>query len=1106
MLTTARKLLIAATALSLCAGAMAAQDFGAFQVSDDGSIKIGGSNCASLVHYDSQWGVTQLGPNSYKSDAGYPKSSRSGWIDKGVLSCKSGSFEVERKYTPQPDGALLVEESVSSASPVATKDLSFTVSLPLDAFAGRSIQLGSERKTIEAEVSDEKAMQLEKPSFGSVLIPCGDYKLKIEGQGGVLLQDNRRFSGRDCSLRFHFDKSSGEVSSAKISLKLSCAPYDAKPLDLSSAMNMGFSDDVEGDGKGGWTDQGPENDLRMIKPGLLKLCGAPFSVVDPAKNGGKSCIVLSGSRAGGLKNASLNVSPVQMDRLCLLHASAWTPPAGEKLGTLSVSYQDGSKSEFPVIAGKQVGNWWTPGLLPDAQVAWTGENKSAFVGLYMTEFKLEPKPVSGLDFKLDNSDSVWMIVAASAANESLPKNATVPSYIIASKDWRPLEFPKRELQKGSALDFSCLLDAPAGKYGPVVIRDGRFEYEAKPGLQARFYGVNLCFTANFLEKAECEKLADLLVMCGYNSVRFHHFDNQLSVKGQPSTAGLDAAELDKFDYLFKCLKDRGVYITIDLFISRQFKKGQIPELDREITEHGDFKASVFILDSAMNDFQKFSKDLLLHVNPYTGMAWKDDPALLFVSLVNEDNIFSCWNRKPDIKAIYDAKFEEWLKAKGLEKASSEERNRLLNRFLIETYDKAYAKMSAFVKSLGARQPLTDQNMMENVPLSLMRDHYDYVDNHFYWDHPHFLEKPWRFPSAIKNKSAIEGMASCPSGDFQSRAFGKPYTITEFNWAVPCSYRAESGPLTGAYAALQGWDAVYRFAWSHTSKTVIDEGPCDYFNVATDPVNYLSDRIGVALFLRGDVAESKLLIPVVVDGGIMESPDAPLRPNFSKLGAKLGLVGKVGAVIAHDGKALLPSGAAESLPAILGDSDEIALAKLRSSVDFGKGSLDLVKKTAVSSTGEISLDAEAKTLKVVTPRSETLVFADKGSLDGQAFSASNLKGPATFFACSLDGKELKDSSRILVLHIVDVANSKMKFRDEKHTIIEAWGSLPLLASHGVADLKLKLSPGKEPKVRAIDLAGRNMGAPASQSSDDGSLSFHADNFAFEVPCMAYEVVR
>jgi len=239
---------------------------------------------------------------------------------------------------------------------------------------------------------------------------------------------------------------------------------------------------------------------------------------------------------------------------------------------------------------------------------------------------------------------------------------------------------------------------------------------------------------------------------------------------------------------------------------------------------------------------------------------------------------------------------------------------------------------------------------------------------------------------------------------------------------------------------------------------------------------------------------------------MERPDAPLRPNFSKLGAKLGLVGKVGAVIAHDGKALLPPGSSESLPAILEGSDEAALAKLRSSADFGKGSLDLVKKTAVSSTGEISLDAEAKTLKVVTPRSETFVFADKGSMEGQAFSASNLKGPATFFACALDGKELKDSSRILVLHITDVANSKMKFRDEKHTVIEAWGSLPLLARHSEAELTLKLSPGKEAKVYAIDLAGRKMGEPASKSSSDGSLSFRADNFAFNVPCMAYEVVR
>ena len=55
-------------------------------------------------------------------------------------------------------------------------------------------------------------------------------------------------------------------------------------------------------------------------------------------------------------------------------------------------------------------------------------------------------------------------------------------------------------------------------------------------------------------------------------------------------------------------------------------------------------------------------------------------------------------------------------------------------------------MRNFVASLGVKAPLTDQNKWNLIPLSLARAEYDYVDNHFYWDHPRFLGAAWRLPS------------------------------------------------------------------------------------------------------------------------------------------------------------------------------------------------------------------------------------------------------------------------------------------------------------------------------------------------------------------------
>ena len=1075
------------------------QPAGQFQVGPHGSINIPGSGAYfTILHFDGKWNVTSVSDITYKSAAGYPKTAKDTYSDKGTLKLKDGgAIFLERNYTLQPDGALLVEASVVAETPVKTNDLDIALIIPQSKFAGRTMEIGTDRR----EITSEKQNSLIKPAFGNVLIPCSDFKLKVEGKGELLVQN-------DFSLRFKFDKSAGEISSAKITLKLSAVPYDARPLELSQAMNMGFADEVADDGKGGWTDQGPENDLRMIKPGVAKYRGAPFSIVNPAKNGGRSCIVLSETKHKFPQSASITVPNQTMKSLLLLHAIAWPPKSGTEAGKIEVSYADGSKSELSAIAGKNVGNWWSPIPLQDACPAWMGENKNTFVGLYLTEFNVEQKPVTGIVFKAAG-DAVWMIVAATAANEAIPKTPDTTSYIVESKDWRPMDFNKKDLQPGSALDFSSLLDAPAGKYGPVVIRDGHFEFVNKPGVKQRFYGVNLCFSCSFPSKENAEKLASHLAMCGYNSIRFHHFDFELANAAKGASYELDPALMDKMDYLFKCLKDKGIYSTIDLFTARRLKKGEVQELNRPLIENADVKASIFILDSAMENWRNFSKNFLLHVNPYTGKAWKDEVSLIDISLVNEDNILGSYaSCGSDIKALYESKFNRWLKDKGIAPANDADRNHFRNIFLIETYNAGYAKLVAYLHSLGVNKPFTDQNCSEGIVLDLMYDQYDYVDNHFYWDHPEFPVRAWSLPTMLTNTSAMNAMFAAPSKAFhQTRHFGKPFTITEFNWNPPCAYRAESGALTGAYAALQGFDGLYRFAWSHWTKDSIQDAPINFHDVARDPINYLSDRIGIMLFLRGDVAESSVEVPVVINTNAMETLAINGRNAIlPKICAMTNLVAKVGTVINYDGKPKLPAGARMFIDGTTGKSDEEILEQLRANFDFGKGSLDIARRTARSSTGEIDIDAGAGLFKVVTARSETFVFAAKGEISGNVFSAVVPDAPATLFASSLDGRNLADSSRILILHLTDAADTKTRFGNEKHTLLEAWGTLPHLARAGTAALKLKLAPGNAPKVYALDFGGRRIGEVNADISKEGVLSFGVNVFGQKTPCMAYEIVR
>ena len=49
---------------------------------------------------------------------------------------------------------------------------------------------------------------------------------------------------------------------------------------------MGFADSVANDRKGGWTDQGPDNDLRIFPVGRHCYGPAVFDVIDPSTNNG----------------------------------------------------------------------------------------------------------------------------------------------------------------------------------------------------------------------------------------------------------------------------------------------------------------------------------------------------------------------------------------------------------------------------------------------------------------------------------------------------------------------------------------------------------------------------------------------------------------------------------------------------------------------------------------------------------------------------------------------------------------------------------------------------------------------------------------------------
>jgi hypothetical protein len=206
--------------------------------------------------------------------------------------------------------------------------------------------------------------------------------------------------------------------------------------------------------------------------------------------------------------------------------------------------------------------------------------------------------------------------------------------------WRPFQAAEA-IEPGSALDGAALLDAPAGKHGRVVVRDGHLAFEK--GGRARFFGVTLLPKVAFDEPAKADALADRLARSGVNLVRLGDLDAPLGPAwslfddARDDTRGFDPVALDRLDHLIAALKARGIYVAVELASQRRFRAGDGLKALGPLPPGGGAAAAFDpdVRDRALEAAQA----LLGHVNAETHLALRDDPALAWVTLAGELSLF-----------------------------------------------------------------------------------------------------------------------------------------------------------------------------------------------------------------------------------------------------------------------------------------------------------------------------------------------------------------------------------------------------------------------------------------------------------------------------------
>ena len=240
-------------------------------------------------------------------------------------------------------------------------------------------------------------------------------------------------------------------------------------------------------------------------------------------------------------------------------------------------------------------------------------------------------------------------------------------------DWFVLMAGPDQHSLDSITDMSCLVEKPAGTHG-FLTRVGK-DFAFDDGTAVKFWGVD----ASMAETTESQqRQARFYAKHGINMVRRHPVE---SVLGTLQSGGrgryFDPVKLDKWDRWFSILKENGIYMTWSIFYHHVVlpDQGIDSGLYNELPDQGagrDTYGYVTFIEEYQDSQWEYAKLLLNHVNPYTGLAYKDDPALAFVECRNEDGVFwhfplgddfvrglSCPNHSHRLKSMW----QQWVKNK-----------------------------------------------------------------------------------------------------------------------------------------------------------------------------------------------------------------------------------------------------------------------------------------------------------------------------------------------------------------------------------------------------------------------------------------------------------
>ncbi|MEO5573977.1 MAG: beta-galactosidase [Gammaproteobacteria bacterium] len=687
---------------------------------------------------------------------------------------------------------------------------------------------------------------------------------------------------------------------------------------------------------------------------------------------------------------------------------------------------------------------------------------------------------------------------------------------------------------GSVLDFSGLFNFdPKTIITPLgVDNQGHLADQDGKGARIRFLCATLAYGGphgGYPDHSMADVFAKQLRMRGYNLARFPYNDEAL-MEGRDKDFDYNPTELDRFHYLLAALKKQGIYWMIDAATSEN--GAYVGPVWPAPAAHN-IKMGLYTQPAAQEHWKTMVTTILGEKNPYTQQSILTDPALAVVTVINENSLeyitregypddlqqpFSKWvqNKYKNLPALQtawqDDNIGSFSKIKLPDENESSPRHADLLQFFSDLEHSTLKWTTEFLRKQNYQGLITNYNNGASMYTRSVSRDLKLVTQHAYYDHPTDFVEPGSQQLATSSITDIVPYAR----DLISRRYGqKPFVVDEYDHPFWSSWRREAGIVIPAYAALQDWDGIARYG----NPVELDYGTSKFkrhtviypFTIGMDPVARAGETLAALLFRRADVkpAQSSVAIELTQQSVFSESSGRwRLMPDDL---SAIGLVTGFG-LRWNEGKA-------NETPHWKPDATfELSPAPSRAQKIFNKLAAKLGKQTSSSwsdhvaalrkagllskknrtnpatgvyesDTGEILLDSRARLMTVITPLTEAAVFDDDAPLTLTQLKIESASAPALLSVSSVDGKNLNQSSRMLLIFATDARNSGMRFSDGGQRLQDL-GKPPILMRAASARITLHHKDPQGLQLYSTALNGKRMDVIPTEKVS-GGLRFTLD---------------